>query len=167
MTNDDTQALRVLLNKGWMTHDAMWVAAAFQECGAEITNKLNQAAVKGMSGVEAKRLKKYLNIDRVESFAQLQQFIQSAVEVIDSDSIDFKLDFSEHNKMRWQTTKCFAFEGISKLGMIDQYQCGVIPRIEGWLKSLEIPYTLQPAIKGCEMYHKGKCELEFSFSFSE
>ena len=165
MANIDEENLKILLNKGWMTHDAMWVAAAFQELGAETTNKLNQAAVKGMSRVEAKRLKQYLNIGRVESFSDLKRFIQGAIEVIDGGFINFSLDFSEHNKMRWKTTKCFAFEGVSKLGMIDQYQCGVIPRIEGWLRALDIPYSLQPEIKGCEMYHKNKCEIEFHFNF--
>ncbi|MEH6403577.1 MAG: hypothetical protein V7750_09425 [Sneathiella sp.] len=39
--NNNNEGVRDLLSKGWRTHDAMWVAAAFEEFGGEVANKLN------------------------------------------------------------------------------------------------------------------------------
>jgi hypothetical protein len=45
----ETGQLKELLNKGWMTHDAMWFYNCLQEVGIEKTNKINRAAVKMMA----------------------------------------------------------------------------------------------------------------------
>jgi hypothetical protein len=59
--------LKELLNKGWMTHDAMWFLNCMKECGIEQTNKINKAAVRDMAAIEIKRHQKALGVaDRYE-----------------------------------------------------------------------------------------------------
>jgi len=52
----ETKQLKELLNKGWMTHDAMWFYNSYQEVGIEATNRINRAAVKAMAAIEIKRI---------------------------------------------------------------------------------------------------------------
>ena len=67
--------------------------------------------------------------------------------------------------MGWETERCFAHEGVSKLGMIDRYECGIFDRLEGWLESLGIEYKATPEIDGCFMHRRGRCVREYRFAF--
>ncbi|MBU4604906.1 MAG: hypothetical protein KKH66_08380, partial [Proteobacteria bacterium] len=62
MTALEPSQVKELLNKNWMTHDAMWFFHCQQKYGMEETNRLNQAAVRSMAQIDAKRLAKALGI---------------------------------------------------------------------------------------------------------
>ena len=47
-----------LLTRCWMTHDAMWFRQVLEECGPEVANRLNLAAIRGLAPIELKRLLK-------------------------------------------------------------------------------------------------------------
>ena len=54
-----------LLIKCWMSHDARWFAAAAQECGLEVANRLNQTAAHEIGKVEARRIARALQLPPV------------------------------------------------------------------------------------------------------
>jgi hypothetical protein len=54
---------------------------------------------------------------------------------------------------------------MERLGIIDQYKCGVIYRIECWFNVLGIKYTTNPKIENCLMAEKGCCSGDFVFYF--
>jgi hypothetical protein len=60
--------LKELLNKGWMTHDAMWFVNCLKEFGIESTNKINKAAIRDMSAVEIKRMQKAARVGPIKTF---------------------------------------------------------------------------------------------------
>lgn len=159
------EALRDLLVTGWMTHDAMWFASSARLCGIERTNVVNRGAVKAMAEVEAQRLHKALAPGPIGSFGELQRFLSDAFELVRAPFMEFKLTYHEPNLMRWETERCFAHDGVSKLGMIDRYECGIFDRLEGWLESLGIEYTATPEIDGCFMHRHGRCVREYRFAF--
>jgi arginase family enzyme len=78
MANDilplDKNQLKELLNKGWMTHDAMWFYNCLEECGIEKTNKINQGAIRSLGPIEIKRYQKALGFNRIESHDDLVHF---------------------------------------------------------------------------------------------
>jgi len=39
---------------------------------------------------------------------------------------------------------------------IEDYQCGVMYRIESWLKVLGVPFEMTPEIHGCLMHERGE-----------
>lgn len=136
--------LRELLNKNWMTHDALWFANSVQTIGIKKTNILNRKTVKSMAQIEAKRLKKAFNMDEIKSFEELKNFIFGAFEVGRGNFMDFKVSFPEKNVMCWEMSTCFAYNGVKKLGVIGEYQCGIFDRPEGWFHSLGIEYAETP-----------------------
>ena len=155
--------LRDLLVRNWMTHDAMWFAHTIQQCGIEKANLINRAAVKAMATIEAKRLKQVMQIERIENFEELQTFITVCFEIIRAPFMNFTITFPEKNLMRWEISNCFAHTGVSKLGVIDQYQCGIFDRMDGWFAALGISYSAQPQVDGCLMRQTGKCAREYRF----
>lgn len=153
--------IRELINKGWMTHDAMWFYNVYREHGIETANKMNLAAIEGMASVEIQRMKKafgYPPDHRFKTFEEFRIFFQGAFDIALGKFMDFEYSFPEKNVFRWKWNSCFAFNGISKIGAIGSYQCGVILRIETWLRGMGIEYTMQPVIRGCLMNTTGRCE---------
>ncbi|MFI5394893.1 MAG: DUF6125 family protein [Candidatus Binatia bacterium] len=175
MNHQDNRPLKVsspaeresLLIRCWMTHDAMWFFHCAQECGMEKTNKINKAAVRSMAQVEIKRIKKALGIDKVETFQQLTELMEAVFDLMKADFMGFTWNVSAENTLRWDMPRCFAYDGVQKLGVADQYQCGIFERMEGWAEGLGLKYSVTPQVQGCMMHTEGRCFREFRFEFGE
>ena len=73
--------LKELLIKCWMTHDAMWFSSCLQECGIEKTNRINKAAIRGMSAIEIKRIQKAVGAWNLDTFDEFKQFFEITMEI--------------------------------------------------------------------------------------
>jgi hypothetical protein len=155
--------IRNLLGKGWLTHDGMWFYHAYQELGIEKANKLNKAAIRSLAPIEIKRLKKALGIggEKIGSFEELKDFMLEALEIILPNSVFERFRFRASSKgllhWEWESGECFAYKGMTQIGIIDGYRCGVIYRIECWLEALGIKYSIDPKIDKCMMHEKDAC----------
>ena len=114
----EKRELRELINKNWMTHDAMWFYNCLQECGIEKTNKINKAAIKGMAATEIKRMKKALSIEKIETFEEYKHFFDSVMAIATGDFMKYSYNYAEHNFMHAEWRSCFAYDGMKALGTI-------------------------------------------------
>ena len=167
MNHAEAHAVKQLIIKNWMTHDAMWFYHSMNEIGIEATNKINRKAVRSMAVIEAKRLKKLLGVSSIETFDDLTEFFARAFETIQGDFMELEYSFPEHNLIHgeWKPEKCFAYQGIKKIGAIDHYECGIFERIEGWFDGLGIKYTVEPKVTTCMMHTEGRCYQNYRFFF--
>lgn len=160
--------IKELLSKGWITHDAMWFFHSLNEVGIEATNRINRAAVESMSAIEAGRIKKVLGYreETIETFDALVALLTGAMDLVLADFMRFHMTIPRKNAIHWEVDKgeCFAFKGISGMGVIDQYDCGVLYRIESWLKALNVTYEMRPPVTRCLMHIRGECRGEFVFN---
>ena len=87
--------------------------------------------------------------------------------MVKADFMRFTLSIPTINVVRWEMEdgECFAYKGISRLGFIEQYDCDVFPRIETWLETLGIAYSVNPRIEKCIMHTLGRCAGDFVFQF--
>jgi len=154
-----------LLIKNWMTHDAMWFYHCLQECGIDSTNKINKLAVRSMAVIEIKRIKKLLGIEEIKTFKELKSLIEGAMEIVKADFMDFRCEFGQDNTIHFEMCKCFAYEGINKIGVIEQYKCGIFDRIEGWFDGIGMDFNVTPQVEGCMMHIQGRCFRDFRFNF--
>lgn len=46
-------------------------------------------------------------------------------------------------------TRCFAHENVVRAGIEDQYECGILSRIEGWIDAYELKHTLTSPLGKC------------------
>jgi len=159
--------LKEILNKNWMTHDAMWFYNCLQEFGIEKTNKINKAAIRGMAAIEIKRLQKALGIEKINSFDELRSFFDDAMEIATGKFMKYRYSTPAHNLMRAQWDSCFAHEGMKALGVADRYECGIMLRIDTWLNTLGIKDEVEPKVTGCLMHTDGKCFFEYRFFFDK
>ncbi len=157
--------LKDLIIKNWMTHDAMWFYHSLMECGIHKTNKINRAAVRSMAMVEVKRIKKKFDVERIETFEQLKGFLEKTYRIVKADFMKFGYTFPSENVCRFEMAECFAHEGIKKMGVIEQYECGIFERIEGWFDGLGIRYDVSPRVDVCMMHTDGRCYRDFTLKF--
>lgn len=162
--------LRELLVKCWMVHDGMWFFQCIQAYGIEAANRLNKAAIQSLAPVEVRMVGKALGIktEDVNKFDELRDVIDGMFQVVRGDFMDFTYEFPEENVMRWQIgEKCFAMEGMKRIGASDSYECGVFYRVMCWVESLGIGYTVEPSIEGCLLRETGECSGKVLFEFQE
>lgn len=149
-----------LLGKCWMTHDGMWFFHCLQETGIAATNTINTSAIQSLAPIEIERIKHILGIEKnPENFNEFKLFFQEASQLMVPDFMNVSFHFPEKNTMAWafDSGKCFAYAGISKLGAIDRYECGVLFRIQCWLDALEIENRFDPETGKCRMHFNGAC----------
>ncbi len=154
-----------LLGKCWMTHDGMWFFHCLQEFGIEATNRINKSAIQALASIEIKRIKHLLEMDnKIENFHEFKLFFTEASKLMIPEFMNVRFSFPEKNRMTWvfNHQKCFAYEGIKKLGAIDKYECGVLYRIKCWLEALEIENKFDPEIDKCSMHFNGSCAGEIT-----
>jgi hypothetical protein len=156
-----------LLHKGWMSHDGMWFHHCLKEFGIEKANKLNKAAIQSLAPLEMKRLKKLLGIEKIGTFEEFKAFLSGGFELLIADFMNARMTFPEKNVFHWEflPQQCFAYKGMQNMGVIDDYECGVVYRVECWIASLGVQYTIAPPVEKCLMHAKGICAGEFRLEF--
>jgi hypothetical protein len=161
----DKTELKELLIKNWMTHDAMWVYHCINECGVDKMNTINQAAVKSMAAIEIQRIRKLVGIPedkKIESPDDLEAIVGTALEIVTGKFMDFTYRVKrEEGIVAWKWNKCFAYEGIKGLGLLDHYKCGILIRVNSWLDTLGVKYEMSPIIDKCIMHTTGSCEGQY------
>ena len=160
--------IRDLLGKGWLTHDGMWFYHTYRALGMETANELNKAAIKSLAPIEIKRVKKILGLSEEDSlnFNDLEAFMKGALEITLPSSVFTKLQFSStrQNTLHWEWEKgeCFAYKGMQMMGIVDEYRCGVMYRIECWLEAMGIEFSMNPRVNKCIMHEQGICTGDIS-----
>lgn len=164
----DKSQLRDILCSTWMRHDAMWFYHCSNEIGMERTNKINRAAVRDMALFEAKRLKNLLGYqDRIpQTYEESQTLLEQMFGIINAPFMKGTLTFiPEESKVRMTWETCFAHLGMSRVGVIESYECGIFERIDSWLKALEIKWEVCPQVTGCMMHTDGECYRDYTLFF--
>ena len=162
----EKKEIRDFLGKGWLTHDGMWFYHTYRQLGIEKANILNRSAIRSLAPIEMKRAKKLLGIcgEKIVAFKELKDFMLDALELILPRSVFDKFHISATSEdllhWEWETGECFAYKGMKQIGIIDDYSCGVMYRIECWLEALRVNYTINPEIDKCIMHEKGACSGE-------
>jgi len=166
----DLDEVKDFLGKGWLTHDGMWFYHTYRQLGIQTANRLNREAIRALSVVEMDRAKKVLHVadEDLKSHEGLRSFILDSLKLILPRSVfsRARFVFPAENILRWEweNGECFAYKGMKQLGVIGDYVCGVIYRIECWMDYLGIDYKVNPKIEKCIMHSKGSCTGDFSFT---
>ena len=163
--NLEFRQVKEILIKNWMTHDGMWFYHCAKECGIEKTNKINKAAVEAMAKIEMQRFKKAIGIKQLESFEEFKKVMSIIFSVVKADFMDFRFEFPSKNILIFTMNKCFAYDGIVRMGYIGKYSCGIFQRLKGWFDELNLQYDIAPQINGCMMKEENSCFRKFQFYF--
>ena len=156
-----------LLVRCWMTHDGMWFYHCFSEFGAAKASELNLRAIESLSHFEVRRVCRAVGLDSVRTLADFDLFWRAAEDLVLADFMGGDMTRPEPGIMRVDWKKCFAYEGLTRIGAIEDYRCGVYHRLEEWFRRLELDFEARPAFERCQMLETGRCRREYRFKFPE
>lgn len=158
-----------LLNRCWMTHDGMWFFHCVQEFGIARANKINKAAIKSLAPLEISRTKDTLDMKKgtIETFEEFKYFFSQTAELFIPEFMNVTMSFQADSTLHWtfEPNQCFAYKGMKRMGVAEQYECGVIYRLECWFRCLGMNYTVAPPVDRCLMLNDGTCSGDFKFTF--
>ncbi|MHA2335971.1 MAG: DUF6125 family protein [Candidatus Hodarchaeales archaeon] len=157
--------LKSLLNKNWMTHDAMWFKLSVENIGIKKTNQINRAAVRAMAKIEITRVLKLLDLKYPKSVDDLVSIIHGTLSLFGENYFEFEIIKVNDTTLQFHVNKCFAYEGVKKLGLIEEYECGIYDRVEGWFEALDIAYRSNIDFLGCLMHRDDSCIKNYQFNF--
>jgi len=145
-----------LLLSGWMWHDARWFTAVAREFGLSAASRVNAAAVHETGRVEARRTLKLMDVPAPADLRSCVIAQEAMGRVLAPGLVDYDLTLDD-DSVRFDVRRCFAFENVTKAGIIADYRCGIFPRLEGWWDAFDVAYELTPAPGPCMMAERGAC----------
>ena len=143
------QEREALLVKCWMSHDARWFTAVAMNHGMPAANRANQAAVREEGKVEARRLARAAGLGPVQNAADFLLAQEAMIGLLGPDLLDYDVVQTGDDGWRIEIKRCFAFDNVSRAGVADQYECGILPRVQSWLEGLGIHYEMTPPLGKC------------------
>ncbi|MEW5914584.1 MAG: DUF6125 family protein [Thermodesulfobacteriota bacterium] len=158
--------LKELLLKCWMTHDGMWFMHCLQECGMERTNRINLAAIRSLAAIEVKRVVQALELPPANSPEGVRALAEGMFDVVKGEFMDFSYHFTPEGVLHFDMRGCFAHDGMKRLGVLGQYECGIFHRVQCWFEALGLKYRVTPEVIHCMMPEQGRCFREYQFDFA-
>jgi hypothetical protein len=146
-----------LLTKCWMSHDARWFMAVAQEFGIESASRLNQTAARGVGNAEARRLARAIDFPPATTVDDWLLFQEAAIALLGPFLVDYSLRRDGDDAYWMDVERCFAHDNAMRAGIIDDYDCGIFARVEGWLDALDLRYEMTPPLTGCLMAQGKPC----------
>lgn len=160
LSSEDRESLLI---KNWMSHDARWFAAAVRKLGTQVANQLNQIAARDLGAVEARRIVRKLRLPQIKSLDDYLLIQEVFISLLGSDLIKYHIDRIDGRTFEMHVQKCFAHDNIKRAGMADDYVCGILARLSGWLDALELDFDQKPPIGLCLKCQGKECVYRFSF----
>jgi hypothetical protein len=154
-----------LLIKGWMSHDARWFMAVTQHFGIDAANRLNQFVCREIGRVEMKRLMKTLALSQPKDLEEYLRFNKAAFALYGSGLAEYEIKTLDHRSYEIHLKRCFAYENIVRAGIKDQYECGILARIQGWIDALGLEHELAPPLGKCMMVLGKECSYRITLHF--
>lgn len=138
-----------LLIKGWMSHDARWFMAVAEHFGIDAANRLNQIVCRELGRVEMKRLMKSLALSSPEDINEYLNLMKAAFALYGSGLAEYDIKTLDHQSYEMHLKRCFAYENILRAGIKDQYECGILARLQGWIDAQGLGHELAPPLGKC------------------
>jgi hypothetical protein len=154
-----------LLIKGWMSHDARWFMAVAEHFGIEAANRLNQMVARELGRVETKRLTKALSLSPPKNMDEYLNAKKAAISMFGRDLIDYEIRILDHQSYEMHLKRCFAHENIVRAGIKDQYECGILSRLQGWIDALGLEHDLTPPLGKCMKVSGKECCYKVTLRF--
>jgi len=154
-----------LLIKGWMSHDARWFMAVAEHFGIEAASRLNQIVARELGRVEMKRFMKTLALSSPQNMEEYLNIKKAALSLFGPDLIEYEIKILDHQSYAMQLKRCFAHENIVRAGIKDQYECGILARLRGWIDAQGLEHELQPALGRCMMVLGKECHYKIVLHF--
>jgi hypothetical protein len=111
--------------------------------------------------VEARRLANRLALKEIRFAPEYLLFQEVAIGLLGPDLLDYSVAEHGRDGFDLRVERCFAFENVSRAGIAGDYECGILPRIQGWLDELGLGCDLSPEPAQCPKAQGRECVYFF------
>jgi hypothetical protein len=154
-----------LLIKGWMSHDARWFMAVAEHFGIGNANRLNQIVARELGRVEMKRLMKALSLSLPKNIDEYLNLKKAAISMFGPDLIEYEIEVVDDQSYEMHLKRCFAHENVVRAGISDQFECGILSRLQGWMDALGLEHGLTPPLGKCMKVLGRDCRYKIILRF--
>jgi hypothetical protein len=134
-----------ILRKNWLSHDARWQMAVFQEAGWEKGNNLNQSVARDMGKVMMYRLMKALGISQIKNLEELEAVCLAAMRLYyPSPAFVYHFERLSDTSILGVIERCGIYENVKNAGVSDAYECGCFALHSGWYEALGVEVEEEP-----------------------
>ena len=165
LSNLSFEAEKDLLIKGWMSHDARWFMAVAEHFGIEAANRLNQSVCRELGWVEMKRYMKTLALSPAKNLEEFLSLGKAALTLYGSGLAEYEIETLDDQSYEMRFKRCFAYENIVRAGIKDQYECGILARVQGWIDAQGLEHELDPPLGKCRMVLGKECFYRIKLKF--
>lgn len=156
------QERETILIKSWMSHDARWFNAVAMSYGLDAANRLNQAAANECGKAEARRMARALSLPVPAASVDDCRLVQEAIiGLMGPNLLDYESVKTGGDTFEVRVQRCFAYEQVARVGVAQQYDCGIFARVQGWFDALETDYQMTPPLARCLIAQGLNCVHEF------
>jgi len=156
---------KVLLIKGWMSHDARWFMAVAKHFGMDAANRLNQSVCREIGRVEMKRYMKTLALSPAANLEEYLTLMKAALSLYGSGLAEYEIRALDDESYEVLMKRCFAYENIVRAGIEDRCECGIFARLQGWIDAQELRHELIPSLGKCMMVLGKECRYKITLRF--
>jgi hypothetical protein len=154
-----------LLIKGWMSHDARWFMAVATHFGIDAANRLNQLVCRELGQVEMKRYMKTLVLSPAKNLDEFLALGKAALTLYGFGLAEYGIKTLDHQSYEMRLKRCFAYKNIVRAGIKDQYECGILARVQGWIDAQGLEHELDPPLGKCMMVLGKECSYTIKLKF--
>jgi hypothetical protein len=156
MSNED---VKNYLLTNWMTHDALWYRDVASTFGMAQASPMNLRVCRNLGRIEFRRLLKATRSNPPKDMAEVKLLYEEARRILVPPFFEGDMDFQGDNSILFKTRTCFAYSGMKEAGLIDEYECGIFERIEGWFDAMGLEYLRTPDLSRCLKYRGQECNV--------
>jgi len=161
----DRDQLKDMLLRNWLTHDALWYGEVAAKLGMAEASPMNLRVCRKLGRIEFKRLMNAAEALPPKNFEAYRELFELGKEVFVPEFITIQIDYPGNSVQVFRISECFAYNGMKKLGLLYEYECGIFERIEGWFDAMGLRYTRTPDLRRCLKFKGEECRIRVQFHF--
>jgi len=150
-----------MLERNWLSHNALWQMSAALIFGWDAGNQLNQKVTRDMGKIMMHRLMNSLGNSRVKNIKELRDILVAIISLNWSDAMNKnRMETKSENLIYFEMNNCVTYDNISKVNATDKYECECFALRSGFCDALKLEVSQE-----CKKYlMKGneKCEIVLS-----
>jgi hypothetical protein len=157
--------LRNILIKNWLTHDALWYGEVAAKFGMAEASPMNLRVCRKLGQIEFGRLMKTVEAPSPKNIEEYQKLFEIGKQVFFPDFVSAQISYPGNDLQIFDFFDCFAHKGMKKSGLLPDYECGILERIEGWFDAMGLKYTRTPDLSHCLKLKGKECKITVQFHF--
>jgi hypothetical protein len=127
---------------------------------------MNLRVCRKLGQIEFSRLIKMVEASPPKDMTQYRELFELGQQAFFPDFMHVQIAYPSHNTQVFHVFDCFAHRSMEKAGLLPDYECGIIERIEGWFDAMGLKYARTPDLSHCLKFIGNECKVTVQFHFS-